>query len=311
MAGMQGIVTVLNTPFREDGTIDLAALGRHARIAVEAGVAGFLVPAFAAEVLTLTSEERSDMVRVVLDVARPAGVPVVGGATAPTHADRCRYAETLGQLGCDAVLLSQPFTTRDEFQGVLRDIATASDLPVMLQDFDATGTGIPVDELIAAIEAVPAIRYVKIETTDSNRKFTTLKQVTQGRLHVSGGWAVMQLIEALDRGVDAFMPTAMNPVYVAIHRLHRAGRRDEAAALFYRLLPVLAFSNQSLEQSIHFFKRLLWRQGVYPTANLRVATTPLDSYQLRIADEMIDRVIALEAELDGTTPAPSSAARSA
>ena len=65
------------------------------------------------------------------------------------------------------------------------------------------------------------------------------------------------LIEALDRKVDAFMPTGLHRAYVTIFKRYASGDRDGAMALFHRLLPILAFSNQHLEHSIHFFKRLL------------------------------------------------------
>ena len=74
---------------------------------------------------------------------------------------------------------------------------------------------------------------------------------------------------------------------------HRAG----AAALFERILPILAFSNQQLDISIRFFKRLLWRQGLYPTPNVREPLEPFDSYHIRIADELIERAIVIEASL--------------
>jgi len=61
------------------------------------------------------------------------------------------------------------------------------------------------------------------------------------------------------------MPTGLHEIYVRIDRLYRTGRRDEARRLFDCCLPVLAFSNQHLDLSIRFFKRLLWRQGLYVT----------------------------------------------
>ncbi|MBI3506238.1 MAG: dihydrodipicolinate synthase family protein [Proteobacteria bacterium] len=293
---MKGIVTVLNTPFAADGSVDPAALARHTQVALDAGVAGFLVPALAAEVQKLTPAERDTMVRTVVATVR-GRVPVIGGASAPTQDERCRHAGRLAELGCDIVLVNQPFESQDQYVSDIAGLAKAAGRPVMIQDWDASGPGVPLQAILAAFEAVDAFRYLKVETANAGHKYTALKQATGGKAHVSGGWAVMQLIEALDRGVDAFMPTAFNIVYVAILKRYAAGDRDGAVALFRRLLPVLAFSNQSLETSILFFKRLLWRQGIYPTPDLRAPAGSLDDYQLRVADELIALVIALEAEL--------------
>ena len=62
-----GIVTVLNTPFKTDNTIDLHALKINVGKALQAGVAGFLVPAMASEVYQLSESERIKMVEIVLD----------------------------------------------------------------------------------------------------------------------------------------------------------------------------------------------------------------------------------------------------
>lgn len=44
---LRGIVTVLNTPFNNDDTLDLSGLTTNVENAIQAGVAGFLLPAMA------------------------------------------------------------------------------------------------------------------------------------------------------------------------------------------------------------------------------------------------------------------------
>lgn len=107
----------------------------------------------------------------------------------------------------------------------------------------------------------------------------------------------MQMIEALDRGVHAFMPTGMHRIYTEIHRRYASGDRDAARELFERLLPVLAFSNQRLDVSIRFFKRLLHAQGVYATDRVRTEGAKFDRHNERIADELIEKVREIEASL--------------
>jgi 4-hydroxy-tetrahydrodipicolinate synthase len=293
---MNGIITVLNTPFAQTGEVDTGAVAAHCRYGLSAGVAGFLVPAMAAEVGNLRASERDAMVSTV--VAASAGqVPVIGGASAASHAERLETSRRVAELGCDVVLASIPYRTNEQFIGEVRDIVSVSDRPLMVQDWDATGDGIPIDAILNAFGAVDNFRFLKVETANAGRKYTALIEATGGALHVSGGWAVQQLIEGLDRGVDAFMPTAMHFTYTEIVRRHRSGNRDDAADLFHRLLPVLAFSNQDLDLSIRFFKRLLWRQGLYPTPDVRVGGAGPDAYQLRIMDELIELAIALETAL--------------
>lgn len=293
---LRGIVTVLNTPFTASNTVDREALRRHVQVALQAGVAGFLIPGMASEVDKLTPAERDLLVHTVLAEAKGRAC-VIGGASAPTATERVQLAQKLVAAGCDGVLVSIPYENDDQYSQAVREVADASPPFLMLQDWDARGYGVPVATLVKLFETVDAVRAVKVEVVPAGRKYSELLAATGGRLHVSGGWAVMQIIEAMDRGVHAFMPTALHGIYVAIHRLHQEGQRDAARALFERVLPVLAFSNQHLDISIHFFKHLLHAQGIYPTPNVRPPILPFDETHARIAQELIARAIVLDKEV--------------
>lgn len=293
---LRGIVTVLNTPFTAANAVDAAALRRHVEVALEAGVAGFLIPGMASELDKLTAAERDLLVETVLAAAKGRAC-VIGGASAATGAERVRLARNLIAAGCDGVLVSIPYENDEQYGRAVREVADTAPPFLMLQDWDARGYGVPVATLVRLFETVAPVRAVKVEVVPAGRKYSELLAATGDRLHVSGGWAVMQMIEALDRGVHAFMPTALHALYVTIHRLHRAGEREAARAWFNRMLPILAFSNQHLDLSIHFFKRLLHAQGIYPTSDVRLPTLPFDAVHGRVADELIALALMLEAEV--------------
>lgn len=295
-----GIVTVLNTPFANSGKLDTDALRRNARYAVDAGVAGFLVPAKAAEVDRLSEPERLAMVEAVCAEAG-GDVPVIGGAQAHDQASRLEAARNLTRLGCAGILVSMPFEGNETaFANDFRAIADATDQLVMLQDWDAHGFGLPLDLIVQLFETVPNFRSLKIEVQPAGPKYSLVREATGGALHVAGGWAVTQFIDGLDRGVHAFMPTGLHHAYVRIYRAYQAGDRPLARRHFEEILPILAFSNQTLDISIHFFKRLLHAQGIYPTDLVREPTSPLDPVQQKIADEMVQRAVALENALANT-----------
>ena len=118
---LRGIITVLNTPFGDDDAVDLPSLGRNVRYALEAGVAGFLVPAMAAEVGKLSAAERRRIVEAVL--AENSGrVPVIGGASAATAQERKENAATLIAQGCQGVLVSIPFQNEAQYEREVREL---------------------------------------------------------------------------------------------------------------------------------------------------------------------------------------------
>lgn len=293
---LKGIVTVLNTPFKEDNTIDYKALKRNVHEALKAGVVGFLVPAMASEVYKLSDNERIKMVEAVLEEVNEK-VPVIAGAGETELAKSIKLLKSYVDLGCRNVLFQIPYHNDDEFRTHFMKLAEIEVDMIMLQDWDASGYGLP-DELICDLfENVEPFRCLKIETVPAGVKYSRILTLTEGRLNVSGGWADTQMIEGMMRGIHAILPTGMHWIYTKIYNLWYQGKEDEATNLFYKLLPVLAFSNQHLDISIHFFKRLLFRQGIYPTDKVRDPILPFDKIHKQVADKLIDRVIELENEI--------------
>ncbi len=293
---VRGIITVLNTPFGADGNLEEDALRQHVRMAMRAEVAGFLVPAMASEVYKLTMDERLKMVEIVTEEAE-GKVPVFAGAGETDHTKRLDIVSSYMQMGCKHVLLQIPFVDETVFKAQFQEVAALGPEVIMLQDWDASGYGLSDQLILDLFNEVEAFRCLKIETVPAGIKYSRLLELTEGRLHLSGGWAVSQMIEALQRGVHAFMPTGMHFIYTAIYKAFMAGDYTAAEHLFNELLPVLAFSNQHLDISIHFYKRLLYRQGIYSTPNVRTPILPFDSFHEKIADKLIARVMRMEKEI--------------
>ena len=236
------------------------------------------------------------MVAAVLDCA-DGRVPVIAGTGETDLVKSRKLLHAYLGLGCRDVLFQIPFESPDQFKNHFLKLAETGPSMIMLQDWDSAGYGLEDKLILELFETVDAFRCLKIETIPAGVKYSKILELTGGNLNVSGGWAVSQMIEGLHRGVHAFMPTGMHWIYTTIYRQFAEGRHMEAEALFHQLLPVLAFSNQHLDISIHFFKRLLFCQGVYSTPNVRQPILPFDDIHQRIADPLIDQVIRMEEEI--------------
>jgi dihydrodipicolinate synthase/N-acetylneuraminate lyase len=308
---LRGVVVSLDTPFDADGRVDFGSLERLVEWHLRCGAVGFLTPARAAEVEALTLSERLAIVERVRDQVKGRAELIAcatstlalgnagddGGAPADTRA----IAEAAAVLGCEGVLAEIPPPLRDDRDGLIRVVerlAAAGPPMVMIQDLDWGRSGIPVPLIAEAFERVPAFRCLKVEVVPAGPKYTAVLEATGGRLHVSGGWAADQMIEALDRGVDVFMPTAMTGIYDKIFRAHEAGDRDTARRWFQRILPVLAFTRQHLDVSIHFYKRLYQHRGIFDTALTRQRTVAYDTYHARYGEELIQLLDEVERDAD-------------
>jgi dihydrodipicolinate synthase/N-acetylneuraminate lyase len=98
----------------------------------------------------------------------------------------------------------------------------------------------------------------------------------------------------MDRGAEAYMPTLYHDVYARIWNLHRAGKREQAIALYYRLLPCLAFAagHKAIKHQIK--KAVLHAEGVFATRAVRASERPPDAIEARLLDEICDYGRALE-----------------
>lgn len=292
---LRGIVTVLNTPFTEKDKVDLPALKKNVIQAIDAGVAGFLVPAMASEVYKLTDSERFKVVTSVLEISKD--LPVIAGIGANTLQKSKKLLQSYLELGCKNVLFQIPYENDTQFKTHFSELAALDPEMIMLQDWDFSGAGLPDNLIVDLFENFKAFRCLKIETVPAGVKYSRILELTKGRFNLSGGWAVSQLLEGLKRGVHAFMPTGMHYSYTEIYRLYRNGQIEASEELFEKIVPVLAFSNQHLDISIHFFKRLLYKQGIYNTPNVRKPILEFDSIHQEIADKHIEHIIKIENQL--------------
>jgi len=285
---MDGIIAVPATPFTDNNQVDEDSLRRYVRRSLAQGVVGFLAPAVAGEVGTLTLDERNLVVRTIIDEV--AGqVPVIGGATDPDPIVRERVARHYLDLGCEGILAHLPFEDEASYSLAVGALARLEPGFLMIQDLD-TGP-VPVSLLARLYREVPAFKWAKIETADRCAKCSTLLQETKGSLRV--GSSGPDMIELLDRGVHAYLPTLYHDIYGRIWSLHRSGRRDDAVRLWQQLLPCLSFV--ATHHKIHWrvSKAVLKAEGIFETTRLRVEAPEPDAFESRLIEELAEYAKAL------------------
>jgi dihydrodipicolinate synthase/N-acetylneuraminate lyase len=292
---LRGLVVSLNTPFDAAGRLDLRSLERLVEFHLREGAAGFLTPAQAAEVLELSWQERLAILQTVREVSRGRGL-LIAGATSPETRESIALAEYAARLGCDGVLSETPPGCPGRLIPLLeyfQPLAAAGPPLLMIQDLDWRGPGLPVQLIVELFERIPSFRSLKVEVVPAGPKYTAVARATGGQMHLSGGWAALQMIEALDRGVDVFMNTALTRFYREIFDAYDTGDRALALERFHRLLPVLAFTRQHLDLSIHFHKRLFHHLGLFATPHVRKRGVAWDEHFERQARELLAYIDAL------------------
>ena len=293
----RGIVSVIQTPFDDHLKLDLVALARLVDDAIEAGVDGFLVPALASEGAYLSDPEREAILSLVSRRAQ-SRIPIICAVSADTPEECGKHARAAFGFKPAAFLVAVPqglYGRTSALRAFLTAVAGLMPGDWIIQDYQIGGPGLAVSDIVEFRRRFTRLVGIKIEILPAGPKYSAVRRACGDDFWISGGWAIAQMVEALDRGVDAMVPEcAMIRTYKAIEGLHRSQRRMEAISVFQRLLPVLAFSNQDLATSVAFFKRLLVRKRIFGSVNQRMPMIGWDEVSESLARELIEQYLALE-----------------
>ena len=299
MLRLNGITPVMATCFREDESIDDEGLRRQVDFAIDAGAAAICGPGFGAEFYKLSDAERYHFVDVLLEQAEKR-IPVIAATSCgSTHStiEFSRYAE---KVGADCLMVTPPRTAAvpaAEIVAFYSRICDSVRIPVMLQDADFTGAGLPARVLIDLANKHPNFLFAKLEVTLPGAKCLEVVEQTKGQVQVVYGLGGIAMFDGLAHGATAMMPgAAALEVYVRTYELYTQGKKDQAKAVFHRLIPYLSFALQHLEVAIHIEKRVLQARGILPNARMRHPSIYLDSIYQTQMEELIASVVELAVE---------------
>ncbi len=114
-----GVWPTMITPFRDDGSIDYAALERMVAWYLERGVAGLFAVCQSSEMFFLSLRERLELARACVRFAGGRVPVIASGHVAETPDDQLEEARMMADTGIAAlVLLSNRFARADEDDGV-------------------------------------------------------------------------------------------------------------------------------------------------------------------------------------------------
>ena len=250
-APLTGVVPVVPTVFRDDESVDLDGTVRVVDYLLDSRVDGLCLLANYAEQFALTDAERDQLARALLD--HVAGrVPVIvttSHYSARVAAARSRAAR---DMGAAMVMLMPPFfgaTITAAGPAVIeyfRQVADATDIPIMVQDAPLSPTPLPVSLLIDLVRAVPQVRYAKIEVPQAADKLHALAGALGDSLPGPfDGEESVTLIPDLDAGAKGTMPSSMVPAELGqIVRGYLSGDRAGAVRAWEDLLPLIHFENR-------------------------------------------------------------------
>ncbi len=291
---LRGVFPVLSTPFHPDGSCDPQGLRSLVAYVARAGANGAVFPAIASEFATLTPDERREMVDVALDEARRRSLTMIVGISADSPAASAALAKQAASGGAAAVMLMAPRTagtgTEEVASFFLASVEGVGGLPIVMQNAPPPlGSSLPVEIVRDVVAAVPAIRYVKEENVPCGQRITAIVDAgIPNLLGVMGGAGGRFVLDEYARGACGSMPACEAvEVHVAIWNAVQADDAPRARELFTRLLPLLNMGGV-FRQSV--VKHVLARRGLIASPRFRDTNPPLDAYDRRELDAIVDAV---------------------
>ena len=222
------LLTAMVTPFDVAGALDLdAAVALAAYLVDEMGNDGLVVNGTTGESPTTTDDEKSELVRAVVDAVGDRAQVLTGVGTFDT-VHSVHLAQAAAKAGAHGALVVTPYYSKPPQAGLLqyfRTVADATDLPVMLYDIPGrTGTPIATETMLRLAEhaRIVAVKDAKGDLMASSRVMAetglafysgddgvTLPLLAVGGVGVVGtsthfsGAATKAMIDAFDRGDTA------------------------------------------------------------------------------------------------------------
>jgi 4-hydroxy-tetrahydrodipicolinate synthase len=288
---VQGVYSVLPTPFIASSEIDHGSLRRVVDMIVAAGVDGLTALGVTSEVARFDESERGRVMDTVI-AAVDGRVRVVAGTTADGLRTCIQYSRLAKAAGAAAVMVSPPRMPKLNSDAVLRHylaLAEAVDIPIIVQDYPPISGFAMEPSLLARIaREVPAARTIKLE--DPPTPFKTariLEQAGDVPVAIFGGLGGVFLLEELMAGAAGAMTGFAYPeALVEIVRRFKSGDIDGAAALFYRCVPLMRFEFQEgIGMAIR--KEVLRRRGAIADASTRAPGARLDASTLAALDQVL------------------------
>jgi len=235
-----GVFPAATTKMRRDGAVDLAATQASIDRLIEGGVAGVIVLPMLGENASLAPDEKEAVIRAAREVV--AGrVPLLSGLAEVSSASAARSAKLFQSYGAEGLMVFPSLVYLTDPRETVRwykDIAAASDLPIMIYNNPIAYKVDVTPAVLRELVDTPTIQYIKEESGDI-RRVTDLYNELGNRFGVFCGVDDL-ILESMALGATGWvsgMTNAWPRECVALYKLCAAGRFAEARTLYRILTP--------------------------------------------------------------------------
>jgi 4-hydroxy-tetrahydrodipicolinate synthase len=237
-----GVYPALTTKFTPADALDLPLFEKNLKAQLEAGVEGVILGGSLGEASTLSNEEKLELLRFT--VSGVAGkVPVIMNIAEGSTREAIARAQEAEKNGASGLMLLPPMRYKSDHRETVtffKAVAASTTLPIMIYNN-------PVDykievtlDMFAELAALPNIQAVKESTRDVSNVTRMFNRFGE-RFKILCGVdpLTMEEVSMGAHGLVAGLVCAFPRETVALFKLVKAARREEALKIYRWFLPLL------------------------------------------------------------------------
>ena len=237
------VFTAMVTPMRDDETVDMGQAVALAAALLENGSDGLVVCGTTGEASTLEFEEERTLFREILPVCAAHGAALVAGTGSNSTRTAIDSSRRAAEIGVDAVLLVAPYYNKPSQEGMyqhFRAIAEAVSVPCILYNVPGrTSSSLDAETQLRLARDVVNIRGTK----EASGKLEQVAAIVEGAPDGFRVWSgndgdTLPILSLGGYGVISVVSHLAGRQVRAMVDAFLAGRREEAASIHRRLLPL-------------------------------------------------------------------------
>ena len=244
----------VTTKFTHDDKLDLDLFSKNILAQLDAGVSAIVLGGTLGEASTLTAEEKNILTKKTIEL-NAGRIPVVVNIAEQSTKDAINTARSAEENGASGLMVLPPMRYKScdvETVKYFKDIAISTSLPIMIYnnpvDYKIEVTLDMFDQLLE-LDNIQAVK----ESTRDITNVTRIKNKFGDRLKIMTGVDTLAL-ESLIMGAVGWIAglvCAFPKETVAIYKLQKLGKIDQAISIYRWFLPLLELDiNSKLVQNI-------------------------------------------------------------
>jgi 4-hydroxy-tetrahydrodipicolinate synthase len=238
----KGIYPALTTKFTEEDKLDLPLFKKNLKAQMDAGVDGIILGGTLGESSVLTTKEKETLVKFAVEKVK-GKIPVIINIAEGSTREALQQSENAKAWGAQGLMALPPMRYKSDHRETVqwfKTIANATDLPIIIYNNPIDYKTLITLEMFDELSECKNIQAVKESTRDITN-VTRMRNRFGNRYKILCGVDTLAM-EELCMGADGWVAglvCAFPKETVAIYRLVKAGRIEEATKIYRWFMPLL------------------------------------------------------------------------